>query len=89
VVIDEPALCRILESRPDLTAILDVTHPEPPVPESPLFRLPNVFLTPHIAGSMDGEVERMGRWMVNEFARYLEGSPLHHRVTQEMLRTMA
>ena len=89
VVIDEPALCRILKSRPDLTAILDVTHPEPPLPDSPLFRLPNVFLTPHIAGSIDGEVERMGRWMVDEFARYLEGSPLQHRVTQEMLGTMA
>ncbi len=88
-VIDEPALCRILESRPDLTAILDVTHPEPPAPDSPLLRLPNVFLTPHIAGSMDGEIERMGRWMLDEFARYLEGRPLHHRVTQEMLRTMA
>ena len=89
VIIDEPALCRVLETRPDLTAILDVTHPEPPTTDSPLFRLPNVFLTPHIAGSMAGEVARMGRWMVDEFARYLQGAPLQHRVTQEMLRSMA
>lgn len=89
VIIDEPALCRVLETRPDLAAILDVTHPEPPAPDSPLFRLPNVFLTPHIAGSMGREVERMGRWMVDEFVRYVQGRPLEHRITQEMLRSMA
>lgn len=89
VILDEPALCRILEARPDLTAILDVTHPEPPVPGSALLHLPNVFLTPHIAGSMDGEVTRMGRWMVDELERYVQGRPLQHRVTQEMLRSMA
>jgi phosphoglycerate dehydrogenase-like enzyme len=88
-VINEPELCEALAERPDLTAILDVTHPEPPEEDSPLFQLPNVILTPHIAGSMSGEVTRMGRWMVDEFLRYLAGKPLKHVVTRHMLERMA
>lgn len=88
-VVDEPALCDALRDRPDLTAVLDVTWPEPPAPGSPLLTLPNVFLTPHIAGSLDGEVARMGRWMADEFLRFLSGQPLRHQITQEMLPRMA
>lgn len=50
-VIDEPALVDFLRERPDVQALLDVTDPMPARPDSPLFDLPNVFLTPHIAGS--------------------------------------
>ncbi|MEX1118081.1 MAG: hydroxyacid dehydrogenase [Terrimicrobiaceae bacterium] len=88
-VINEAGLCEVLAERPDLTAILDVTYPEPPPPDSPLFDLPNAILTPHIAGSMDGEVTRMGRWMVDEFLRHQEGQPLKHIVTRDMLDRMA
>jgi len=88
-VINEPELCEALKERPDLTAILDVTHPEPPPPDSPLFGLPNVIVTPHIAGSMNGEITRMGRWMVDEFLRYLEVRPLKHVVSRTMLERMA
>ena len=41
-----------------LNAILDVTDPEPLNAGSVLYDLPNV-ITPHIAGSLDGEVKRM------------------------------
>ncbi len=88
-VINEPELCEALADRPDLTAILDVTHPEPPPQDSPLYELPNAILTPHIAGSMSGEITRMGRWMVDEFLRYVEGQPLNHVVTRHMLDRMA
>lgn len=88
-MINEPELCEALAERPDLTAILDVTHPEPPPPDSPLFGLPNVIVTPHIAGSMNGEITRMGRWMVDEFLRYLEVHPLKHVVSRAMLERMA
>lgn len=88
-VINEAELCEVLVKRPDLTAILDVTHPEPPVPTSPLYVLPNVHLTPHIAGSMAGEIARMGRWMTDEFFRFLKNDPLKHSVSSEMLRSMA
>jgi len=88
-VIDEPGLCAVLAERPDLTAVLDVTDPEPPAPDSPLFTLPNVVLTPHIAGSIGGEVERMGRLMCDELSSFLAGEPLRNRVTLDMLDRMA
>ncbi|GAB4164646.1 MAG: hydroxyacid dehydrogenase [Terrimicrobiaceae bacterium] len=88
-VVDEDALCSILRERPDLTAILDVTYPEPPPSESPLYDLPNLILTPHIAGSVGTEVARMGRWMVDECRRFLRGDQLIHAVDAAALGRMA
>jgi phosphoglycerate dehydrogenase-like enzyme len=88
-VIDEPALVEVLRERPDLQAILDVTATEPIGSESPLWDLPNLLLTPHIAGSMGGECARMGEYMVAELDRYLAGRPLEHTVTSGMLEVMA
>lgn len=88
-VIDEAALCSVLRERSDLTAVLDVTYPEPPVEDSPLRHLPNIILTPHIAGSTGPEVARMGWWMVEEAKRYLGGEPLRHKVDYDSLSIMA
>lgn len=63
-------------------AVLDVTEPEPLPADSPLYRLPNVFLTPHIAGSLGNELERMGRTVADELARLGAGAPLGHAVLQ-------
>lgn len=51
VVADEGELVHAVESGPLRAAVLDVTSPEPPHPDSPLLDHPQVFLTPHIAGS--------------------------------------
>jgi phosphoglycerate dehydrogenase-like enzyme len=51
--------------------------------------LPNVILTPHIAGSMDGECRRMGQFMVAELRRYLAGQPLQWQITQEKAALLA
>jgi phosphoglycerate dehydrogenase-like enzyme len=88
-LIREPELIAVLQRRPDLTAVLDVTWPEPPVEGSPLYTLPNVVLTPHIAGSMDRECERMGRAMIEEFDRWVRGEPLQWRVEREQAPQLA
>lgn len=88
-LVDEDALCTVLRKRTDLTAVLDVTHPEPPAADSPLWSLPNVILTPHIAGSMGAEIARLGLWMSAEMIRYLRGLPLRHKISFETLDRMA
>ncbi len=68
-----------------LSAVIDVTTPEPLPSESPLFDLPNVFLTPHVAGSQGNELSRMGLYMVEEAERLASGEPLAHRVDPAIL----
>lgn len=85
----EPDLVRALTERPDLTAVLDVTDPEPPAPGHAFYTLPNCFLTPHIAGSLGGEVVRMAHYMAEEYARYAAGGPCRYEVMPQMLATMA
>jgi hypothetical protein len=43
--------------------------------------LPNVLLTPHVAGSVGAERQRMGRFAVDELERYLSAQPLQGQVT--------
>lgn len=87
--VDEDGLIRVLQARPDLTALLDVTYPEPPVENSPFYTLPNVQLSSHIAGSLGDEVVRMADYVLEEFARWQRGEALRYAVTMEMLETMA
>jgi phosphoglycerate dehydrogenase-like enzyme len=72
-----------------LHAILDVTEPEPLPAGSPLYHLPNVFLTPHIAGSLGNELERLGRTVVEELERLVGGLPLVHEVRHADLARVA
>ncbi len=88
-VVREAELCEVLRARPDLTAVLDVTQPEPPAADSPLYTLPNVVLTPHIAGSLGPECRRMGRFMVEELQRYLAGQPLLWEISRDRAATVA
>lgn len=85
----EEDLVRILRERPDLTALLDVTYPEPPVEGHPFYTLPNCLLSPHIAGSAGDEVARMGEYMLAEYQAYRNGEPCRYEVTEKMLETMA
>ncbi|THV35267.1 hydroxyacid dehydrogenase [Glycomyces buryatensis] len=76
-VVDEAALMTELRTG-RIEAILDVTDPEPPPPDSELWRLPNVVLTPHIAGSMGNELHRIGDSVAAEIERFTRGLPFAH-----------
>ncbi len=78
-----------LREVPTRAAVLDVTYPEPPAKDSPLYTIPNVFLTPHIAGSLGNEVHRMAEYMYEEYKAFDEGRPNKYGVTLKMLETMA
>ncbi|WP_129669595.1 hydroxyacid dehydrogenase [Phytoactinopolyspora endophytica] len=87
-VIDQQALTNELVSG-RLSAILDVTSPEPLPPDSILYDLPNVFLTPHVAGSLGGELARIAETAVDELERYSLGLPFVHEVKPEELERSA
>lgn len=88
-IVREDEMIAALQDRPDITALLDVTYPEPPAPESPLYTLPNVVLTPHIAGPTGRECRRMGELMLAELRSYLADGTLKHEVRQSDLATIA
>jgi len=88
-IVREGEMVEVLRRRGDLWAILDVTDPEPPPPGSPLYELPNVILTPHIAGAMDGEVGRLADLAIEEYDSWRHGRPLRHAVSLENLDIMA
>ncbi|AGS72580.1 hydroxyacid dehydrogenase [Streptomyces collinus] len=68
-----------------LSAVLDVTDPEPLPADSPLFDLPNAFVTPHLAGSQGNEVARLGLTVVEEAERLSTGERLQYAVDQAAL----
>jgi phosphoglycerate dehydrogenase-like enzyme len=88
-LVREAEMISVLQARPDITAVLDSTYPEPPEAGSPLYTLPNVVLTPHIAGSSGNEVRRMADFMIEEFQAWRAGRPLRYEVTAELLAKMA
>ena len=85
--VDEEGMCEVLKERPDLTALLDVTCPEPPENDSPLYKLPNVHLSAHIAGSWNDEFHRMADYMIEEYNRYVAGEEPMYEITEKVLMT--
>lgn len=72
-----------------LKAVLDVTDPEPLPAGHPLFDAPGVTLTPHIAGSVGNELQRMGRQTVDEVERFVMLGSLDFEVRHHDLATIA
>ncbi|MFE1359897.1 hydroxyacid dehydrogenase [Streptomyces harbinensis] len=72
-----------------ITAVLDVTEPEPLPADSPLFGLDGVLVTPHIAGALGNELERLGDLVADEAAALCASRPLEHRVHRSDLDTIA
>ena len=86
-LIDEDALCEEL-AKGRFFAFLDVSDPEPPAADSPLRHLPNVVLTPHIAGCIEN-CNRMGELAVEELRRFFAGEPAVYQITADMLPRIA
>jgi phosphoglycerate dehydrogenase-like enzyme len=87
-LVDTDALIKHLEAG-RLYAVLDVTDPEPLPADSALWALPNVFLTPHIAGSHGNELARMGTCIIDELERILDGRPFEHAIVASDLDRVA
>lgn len=78
-LIDQEALVAELQSG-RIRAILDVTDPDVLPKGHALYTLPNVFLTPHLAGSMGVELRRLGKAAVDEVELFVQGSPFAHPI---------
>lgn len=89
MLIEETALIRELRMG-RISACLDVTDPEPPAKDNPLYTLPNVMLTPHIAGghTQNGRIE-MGNNIVNELYSYYMKGTLKFEIRNDALARMA
>ncbi len=79
-VIDEPALVEALRAGKLKAAYLDVVTQEPLPPESPLWSMPNVVITPHNSHDSQLMVEHMAGVFIDNFARYCRGEPLQNVV---------
>jgi phosphoglycerate dehydrogenase-like enzyme len=84
-VVDEAALIDALREGRLRGAALDVFEQEPLPPESPLWDLPNVFVSPHAASTAEGENERIVELFCANLARYLDGKPLINVFDKERL----
>ena len=86
-LVDHAALEKACQA--GLHAILDVTDPEPLARTSVLYELPNVMLTPHVAGALGGETRLLAASALTELERYAAGLPPIAAVTAESLKLQA
>jgi phosphoglycerate dehydrogenase-like enzyme len=84
-VVDQAPLIERLE-RNELRAAIDVYEPEPPEPDSPLRRLPNVIHTPHRAGLTAGAHRGVFTAQCEEARRFFAGEPLKYPLRPELVQ---
>jgi phosphoglycerate dehydrogenase-like enzyme len=72
-----------------IDAVIDTTEPEVLPVDSPLYDLPNVFLTPHVAGALGTETQRLADHAVAEIERYARGEAFQFGVAREALPRLA
>lgn len=65
-------------------AAMDVTEVEPLDPSSPLWEMPNVIITPHVAGQSRLRIDQMTDFFCDNLQRYLTGRPLRNLVDKQL-----
>jgi phosphoglycerate dehydrogenase-like enzyme len=88
VLVDHDALAAELASG-RISAVLDVTDPEPLPADHPLLALPNCVVTPHLAGSQGTELSRLAELVIDEIARFAAGEPALYPVLATDLERVA
>ncbi|GIX06591.1 MAG: hypothetical protein KatS3mg115_0994 [Candidatus Poribacteria bacterium] len=78
-LIDHEALYRVAQEG-KIQVFLDVTLPEPLPAEHPLRRLPNVYITPHMAGTGYYGYWRIGAWTVQAVENFFADRPFEGEV---------
>ena len=81
---DHNALCAAVHSGALSGAALDVTDPEPLPAEHPLWKEPNVIITPHVSGgfSLPRTLDNIADIFVHNLQRYAAGLPLDNQVSR-------
>lgn len=87
-IIDEQALVAELK-KGRLFACIDVTDPEPPAEDHPFRILPNVILTPHIAGAVNNGLNRIAKYAACEIQSYTNGEKMDGEVLQSKISSLA
>lgn len=87
-VVDEAAMIAELQTG-RIHAVIDVTDPEIPNLNSPLYTLPNVFLTPHVAGAVGMERLRLGQLAIEEVERFVAGKAMEFEIEPALLERLA
>lgn len=79
-LVDQAALIAALQSRKLAGAALDVTDPEPPASGDPLWKTPNLFLTPHTSAISDRLWVRQTQLLLELLERWFDGRELFNQV---------
>jgi phosphoglycerate dehydrogenase-like enzyme len=79
-IADTAALTKALQDGHLAAAGLDVVDPEPLPKDSPLWKMPNVIITPHVAGVSEARSGRSDELILDNLGRFAKGLPLKNRV---------
>jgi phosphoglycerate dehydrogenase-like enzyme len=85
-IVDTQALIQLLEKGHLGGAALDVTDPQPPPEDHPLWRAPRLLITPHMASFTPQRQERMELFVEDQTQRFLKGEPLLYAVDLAQLK---
>ena len=84
-LVDEEELARVMRDEPLAAAILDVFDPEPLDPNSPLWDIPNVYISAHCSVSLDRYVDDVFDLFIDNLERLLAGRDLRNVVDMKSL----